>query len=519
MKAKWSAIIFILLHQYGAVLLCCSILMLAIIRHAGVVEDAYISLRVVDNFTHGYGLRWNIDERVQAFTHPLWLLLHIPFALLLDNLFSINITLSLCCSFAAVVISLFALKRSQFILITLFLVPLIASPTFVTFSANGLENPLSHLLFALFGYTLLRITGPQQVFWLSLFFSLSVLNRMDTALLYIPALALMTKQHHINIANIRACILGSLPFICWEIFSLFYYGSLFPNTKYAKLATNIPLEMHIEQGFHYLLNLILFECTSALIIFLMIVIPIGAIFYNKPNKERYNCAALAIGILLYVIYIIGVGGTYVTGLFWSLPVFASVWLLTLYASRLSKTLITLLSMVIIAIRLCYPSPEQLIAHCKLCVAGNIAPISNWKVHLFNNKIPTPTVKRYSPSQVIVMNGAIGMKGYQAGPLVHIVDELALTDALLARLPSTYKVITRTGHIRRNIPQGYIHALKTGDTTEMSPTLAEYYSVLRQIISGNLYDWHRINLIIRFNLGLYDPLLTQYIEMQKNHLYK
>ncbi|HEY0840318.1 MAG TPA: hypothetical protein VGD74_09030 [Vulgatibacter sp.] len=40
---------------------------------AWVVDDAYITLRSVDNFVHGLGLGWNPDERVQAFTHPLWM--------------------------------------------------------------------------------------------------------------------------------------------------------------------------------------------------------------------------------------------------------------------------------------------------------------------------------------------------------------------------------------------------------------------------------------------------------------
>ena len=38
-------------------------------------DDAYISLRTVDNWVAGRGLRWNAFERVQSFTHPLWLLL------------------------------------------------------------------------------------------------------------------------------------------------------------------------------------------------------------------------------------------------------------------------------------------------------------------------------------------------------------------------------------------------------------------------------------------------------------
>ncbi len=48
-----------------------------LIRTAWLCDDAYISYRVVDNFVNGYGLKWNISERVQAYTHPLWLFLNI----------------------------------------------------------------------------------------------------------------------------------------------------------------------------------------------------------------------------------------------------------------------------------------------------------------------------------------------------------------------------------------------------------------------------------------------------------
>lgn len=60
-----------------AVLITCAIIF---IRNAGMVDDSFVDGRVVDNFVHGYGLRWNIDERVQVFTSPLWtLLLTIPY--------------------------------------------------------------------------------------------------------------------------------------------------------------------------------------------------------------------------------------------------------------------------------------------------------------------------------------------------------------------------------------------------------------------------------------------------------
>src|SRR5262245_26468064 len=43
-------------------------------------DDAFITLRTIDNLVHGLGPRWNPSERVQTFTHPLWLfLLTLPY--------------------------------------------------------------------------------------------------------------------------------------------------------------------------------------------------------------------------------------------------------------------------------------------------------------------------------------------------------------------------------------------------------------------------------------------------------
>ncbi len=56
--------------------------MAAIITRMWVAEDAYITFRYIDNFLHGYGLVYNVGDRVEGFTHPLWLfLVTIPAAL------------------------------------------------------------------------------------------------------------------------------------------------------------------------------------------------------------------------------------------------------------------------------------------------------------------------------------------------------------------------------------------------------------------------------------------------------
>ena len=45
---------------------------LAFVNTAWVTEDTFITFRAVDNFLAGYGPVWNVGERVQVYTHPLW---------------------------------------------------------------------------------------------------------------------------------------------------------------------------------------------------------------------------------------------------------------------------------------------------------------------------------------------------------------------------------------------------------------------------------------------------------------
>ena len=44
-----------------------------LVRTAWLSDDAYITFRTVDNALNGYGLRWNVADRVQSYTHPLWM--------------------------------------------------------------------------------------------------------------------------------------------------------------------------------------------------------------------------------------------------------------------------------------------------------------------------------------------------------------------------------------------------------------------------------------------------------------
>ena len=44
-----------------------------VLRDAWIGDDAFITLRTVKNFVEGRGIVWNAVERVQTYTHPLWM--------------------------------------------------------------------------------------------------------------------------------------------------------------------------------------------------------------------------------------------------------------------------------------------------------------------------------------------------------------------------------------------------------------------------------------------------------------
>jgi arabinofuranosyltransferase len=91
---------------------------------------------------------------------------------------------------------------------------------------------------------------------------------------------------------------------------------------------------------------------------------------------------------------------------------------------------------------------------------------------------------------------------------HIVDKCALTDPLLARLPTVYNANWRVGHLPRAIPDGYLETLKTGVNVIKDKQLAEYYGYLHEIISGDLFSAKRWEYIVNMNLGKYDYLIDK-----------
>ena len=117
----------------------------------------------------------------------------------------------------------------------------------------------------------------------------------------------------------------------------------------------------------------------------------------------------------------------------------------------------------------YYSDNGLIPVLKAWVTTGTEPVHPWGQSGLGLKSETQRLG----TPVISLGLSTGMQGYYAGPYVHIVDRLALTDAFLARLPAIPGA--RVGHYARMIPPGYAEtALNTTPTTQVSALLPLLY---------------------------------------------
>ena len=494
-----------------------------LIKNAWLSDDSYITLRTVYNFVHGFGLTWNIDERVQTFTHPLWMFLLSGSYFFVRSIYFSSLLLSLGVSTLAMSIFVFRLAPSPFVAVV-GLTILVASKSFIDYSTSGLENPLTHLLIVLFVLVFFQYQQSKRyLLWLSLLGSMMILNRMDTVLLFLPALIYAWyRSSQSRLKALKTIFLAFIPFIAWELFSLFYYGFLFPNTAYAKLNTGISAGQLLKQGVVYLIG----SSTFDPLLFFVIVSAVLLVVVLRDWKS----IPLLLGMLLYIAYTVRVGGDFMVGRFLTPPYLMAVILLIRNIPSSSKLLYVGIFFVVILFGFLVPNSRWYVINSDSQFIGVGDPSGLVDEHNYyasasgllnfqrdvvmpNSPLTQAGLHEQQIHDKVAVFNAIGYFGYAAGPQVHVLDDLALGDPLLARLPLSPAELNkwRIGHFLRDIPAGYVKTLETGTNMIQDPGLAQYYAKLYDVTSGPLFSWQRLLEIWHFNTGGYNSLLQHYIQ--------
>ena len=492
-----------------ALLLLC--LTAAVASLAWVCDDAYITFRTVENAVAGQGLRWNVADRVQTYTHPLWMGLMVAGRGLAGELYFTSMAVGAACALAAAV-ALCRTARSWTVAV-LVLGALLGSRAFGTYATSGLENGLTFLLLALLCLTWARdIAWRPRLFVLSLLTALLALNRLDAALLAGPALLAAFWQQR-SLRAMATVAVGMLPLLGWLAFATVYYGTPLPNTAYAKaLGTGIDTAVLAREGLRYLGDVVTRDPATALAFTASLVLV----------ALRRGPWPLAAGALLYCLYLLRIGGDLMALRFAGAPLVLALGAGAMAARTLPSNTGIALGLALCASAFLGGVPEWMLARPPDSLATANGKIIDERAHYHDQlalRGPRNGVPRYGAvtqalqaqgitRPVVEVRGDIGMRGYQAGPQVHIVDPW-LCDPLLVRLPAWDVTNFRVGHYTRRIPEGYLESLVSGKNRIVDPYLRQPFAALQAATRDPLRSRSRLDALVDLWFGETREHLARY----------
>jgi arabinofuranosyltransferase len=456
------------------------------------------------NLVSGHGLLSNPPERVQAFTNPLWTLLSALAYWPTKNAYAAGMLLGLVCSVATAALLAFS-RRIEVVSRVIAMLALCLSPSFVDYSTSGLENPLSHLLLVAVYLAERRGRG---TFAIALLCALLALNRLDHVLLVLPLLVARTVRG--GRAGWRRELgriaLGFVPLAAWLCFAVVYYGFPFPNTAYSKLNTTIGAGSFFVQGVWYFVE----STTRDPLTLLLIVAGIAAPFLTRQRR----LLPFSLGVLLYVAYTLRVGGDFMVGRFLTAPFVLSVALLFReVVPELPLRLELVVGVLVLFVPVAsHASPfvdstatnctiaESGIADERLCYRTHTGLVANvrtmkYKKHEYYER----GVELRKKGAAVYGERVGGLESIAAGPKVRFVDQWGITDPLLARIPYAPSGNDwRIGHFSRELPEGYVESVESGENRIEDPCIASFYDRLRRVTEGPVWSWQRTKDIAYLN---------------------
>lgn len=486
---------------------------LSFFNTAWVAEDAFITFRSVNQLLAGEGAVWNLGERVQVYTHPLWYGLLVLGTAVFGDSYYFVLALSWCCLLGVVLMlcklaNQYAVSKIHYV----FLLVLPLSRAFVDYSSSGLENPLVHLLMCAYVLFWLREdTLSKRFFYTSLIYGLVYLTRPDAIFILTPAsLYLFVQMVKNRQAWFKCSVLSIVPVLVWELFSIVYYGSFIPNTALAKV--NIAYERSTlwQQAHHYFV----FNWDNDTLTLSVIALAAVVVWFN----QRLISKLIMLGVLIQMAYITHVGADYMLGRFLSPSVLMSV--MALLLSQFAWQAMKRATLVVYGLTLVFLFGSQatytLFPHVHFSDKHiTAAGLADERAYYFQDLglLPsimldsgkyylTPIFQKtfFTPQNNVTINCNIGQYGWTAAPELYIIDPLALSDPFLSRLPATTS--SRVGHYERAFPVGFVASRLTGHNQLQDPLLKQLYDDVTLVTRGEIWQRARFQAIWRLNTGYY-----------------
>jgi arabinofuranosyltransferase len=451
-------------------------------RHRWMAEDGFIYLRVVEHVLAGHGPVFNVGERVEIYTSPLWLGLLSAVAAALPRVAPERIAVA--AGLAASLLGLLAAERGALRLagghrggaaLPLGALVVAVLPPYRDFATSGLETAL---VFAWLGTSFLGLSrvlldGRGSATALAALLGLGPLVRPDLAIVSggFLCLVLATRLEPWSAAPRLCAAAAALP-LGYQALRMGYFASLVPGPALAKRA----FDAHWTQGLRYAGDLVSTYWLAVPVV-LLLGWRLAALRSLAPRGRWLAVVAVASGVA-HAAYVTRLGGDFMH---------ARLLLPSLFAVLLPVAVVVEERRRVRAILALAVAGWAIVCGLWLRVpyVGEIGPdgiadergyylkggpprvtLADYDDHawvqrgralralaeerqrilmLDDGAVPGPPLDPRVRTDVVAGSQNVGLAGYAAGPRVHLVDRLGLGDPLAARLALTGR--GRPGHER------------------------------------------------------------------------
>ena len=271
-------------------------------------EDAFITFRYALNLATGKGIVFNPGERVEGYSNFLFLVVLAGLKRFLGaDIETAARALGVAASIVAILLTYrLTLKltdgnRHAGLLAALLVA---GSGSFAAWGPSGLETPI----FAMLGMLVCLSMFSERWVWMGVLIALATMTRPDGVLflLLVALYELFAPQGtRGRLKSIRLVAVSFLMLIVpWMMWRFEYYGHLIPNTVKAK--GGMDLAYQVALGMAYVFK---FALANSVILFLIVGFLHGRTNTpSSPANQQRGIRALAAFLMIFVIYVILVGG-------------------------------------------------------------------------------------------------------------------------------------------------------------------------------------------------------------------
>jgi hypothetical protein len=414
-----------------------------------IIDDAFISFRYARNLVEGHGLVFNQGERVEGYTNFLWTVMMAVGIAAGSDPVVLAAVLTLVLAFVIVVLTLvlaWQLMPPAWVWVAPLLMAVSSPFLLYTTRGSGMETALFTALIMASLVALVRRA------WLvaGVLTALTVMTRPDGVLLaamgglyaLVVALSERTEQQRGTLLSRLTGVLTYsgvflalfVPYFAWR---WSYYGYPLPNTFYVKVGGTWAQMQH---GAAYLLA---FGRDDLLLVAGGIGAVAGAWAWRRTLREQWREVALLVGLtLLFCVYIVVVGGDWIPGARFAVPIIPLLalfvaWGLSGLAQRLPRFApLALVAAVVLIVGLGMRLPRD-------SSDNPVSPIWTQNYVVRRYREVGRWINMHTPPGTWIATGVAGAIPYYAERPT--IDALGLTDLHIAHLPSSDLGTGRPGH--------------------------------------------------------------------------